>query len=127
MSQIAENIQSIRRRMEQAALDAGVDAGRVQLCAATKMNDAEAVKQAVMGGVDAVVFTAGIGENNAELREMAVEKLEFIGIKVDPVRNRKKADAMDISADDASVKTLVIATNEELMIARDTLALTNPR
>ncbi|MGM9651769.1 MAG: YggS family pyridoxal phosphate-dependent enzyme [Faecousia sp.] len=52
MSQIAENIQSIRRRMEQAALDAGVDAGRVQLCAATKMNDAEAVKQAVMGGVD---------------------------------------------------------------------------
>ncbi|NLG36866.1 MAG: acetate kinase [Clostridiales bacterium] len=82
---------------------------------------------AVMGGVDAVVFTAGIGENNAELREMAVEKLEFIGIKVDPVRNRKKADAMDISADDASVKTLVIATNEELMIARDTLALTNPR
>lgn len=52
MSQIAENIQSIRRRMEQAALDAGVDAGRVQLCAATKMNDAEAVKQAVIGGVD---------------------------------------------------------------------------
>ena len=52
MSQIAENIQSIRRRMEQAALDAGVDAGRVQLCAATKMNDAEAVRQAVIGGVD---------------------------------------------------------------------------
>ena len=79
---------------------------------------------AVMGGVDAVVFTAGIGENNAELREMVVENLGFLGIKIDPEKNRKKASAMDVSTADATVKTLVIATNEELMIARDTLALT---
>jgi acetate kinase len=80
---------------------------------------------AVMGGVDVLVFTAGIGENNPELRELSVSKLGFLGIRIDPVKNRRKADAMDISAEGASVKTLVIATNEELMIARDTLELTN--
>lgn len=77
---------------------------------------------AIMGGVDAVVFTGGIGENSANQRERIVEGLEFMGIIIDKVKNKGKLrdDVNDISAKDAKVKTLVIPTNEELVIARDT-------
>ena len=75
-----------------------------------------------MGGADAVVFTAGIGENDAKTRAAIVENLEFIGIKIDPEKNAARG-TVDISADDAAVKTLVIPTNEELMIAIDTQRL----
>ena len=77
---------------------------------------------AAMGGADAVVFTAGIGENDAKTRAAIVENLEFIGIKIDPEKNAARG-TVDISADDAAVKTLVIPTNEELMIAIDTQRL----
>ena len=76
-----------------------------------------------MGGVDAVVFTAGVGENNGEMREEVLEGAEFMGIKVDPKKNVGRGKEMDISADDSRVKVLVIPTNEELMIALDTKAL----
>ncbi|NJP41741.1 acetate kinase [Oscillospiraceae bacterium HV4-5-C5C] len=80
---------------------------------------------AAMGGVDAVVFTAGIGENTPEIREAAVEGLGFMGIKVDPAKNLScNRVGGDISAADATVKVLVIPTNEELMIARETERLT---
>ena len=78
---------------------------------------------AAMGGVDAVVFTAGIGENDADTRAQIVEGLEFMGIKIDAEKNKVRGEAMDISAADATVKTLVIPTNEELMIALDTVRL----
>ncbi len=76
-----------------------------------------------MGGVDAVVFTAGIGENNGVMREAMLEGAEFMGIKIDSEKNKLRGEEMDISAPDATVKTLVIPTNEELMIALDTKAL----
>ena len=76
-----------------------------------------------MGGVDAVAFTAGVGENNGEMREEVLEGAEFMGIKVDPKKNVGRGKEMDISADDSRVKVLVIPTNEELMIALDTKAL----
>ena len=78
---------------------------------------------AAMGGVDAVVFTAGIGENMAIVREMTCKGLEFLGIKMDPERNAIRGDEVKISTDDSRVQVWVIATNEELMIARDTLKL----
>ena len=74
---------------------------------------------AAMGGVDAVVFTAGVGENDAQTRADITQGLEFMGIKVDNEKNSTRG-TVDISADDATVKTLVIPTNEELMIAIDT-------
>ena len=75
----------------------------------------------VMNGVDVVVFTAGIGENNAIAREMILENLDYLGIKIDKVKNTKRGeDIIEISSDDSNVKVLVIATNEELAIARET-------
>ena len=79
---------------------------------------------AAMGGVDAVVFTAGIGENDGAIRAKIVENLGFMGIKVDLEKNRVRGEAVDVTADGAAVKTLVIPTNEELMIALDTQRLT---
>lgn len=76
-----------------------------------------------MGGVDAIVFTAGIGENNGEYRKLMTEGLEFMGIKIDDEKNSVRGREIDVSADDAKVKTLVIPTNEELMIALDTKEL----
>jgi acetate kinase len=78
---------------------------------------------AAMGGVDAVVFTAGVGENTKITRADVTEGLEFMGIKIDPELNDCRGVQRDISAPDAKVRTLVIPTNEELMIALDTAAL----
>ncbi len=77
---------------------------------------------AAMGGVDIIVFTAGIGENNAELRKQVIDGLEFMGAKIDPEKNKTRKEAV-ISADDSRVTVCVIPTNEEIMIARDTLDL----
>ncbi|MBQ7951388.1 MAG: acetate kinase [Clostridia bacterium] len=74
---------------------------------------------AAMGGIDALVFTAGIGENDAELREKVASKLGFMGIAINNDKNRVRG-TVDITADGAKVKTLVIPTNEELMIALET-------
>ena len=76
-----------------------------------------------MGGVDAIVFTAGVGENGAENRAAICEGLEYMGVKLCDKRNHERADEHLISADDSKVKVFVIATNEELMIARDTKAI----
>ncbi len=74
---------------------------------------------AAMGGIDAVVFTAGIGENDAGLREKVASKLGFMGIEINKDKNNTRG-TVDITADGAKVKTLVIPTNEELMIALET-------
>lgn len=73
--------------------------------------------------VDAIVFTAGVGENSIEMRESIVNGLKSLGIKIDPERNNVRGEDKLISADDSSIKIFVIPTNEELMIARDTKAL----
>lgn len=78
-----------------------------------------------MGGVDAIIFTAGIGENTPIMRDAITKNLEAFGIKVDPAKNEKaiRGAQMDISAADSKVKVLVVPTNEELMIAKETLEL----
>ncbi len=78
---------------------------------------------AAMGGVDAIVFTAGIGENTAMMRAAITDGLGFMGIKVDPELNKVRGEEKDISAADATVRTLVIPTDEEMMIALDTAKL----
>lgn len=78
---------------------------------------------AAMGGVDAVVFTAGVGENSATLRARIMEGLEFLGLKIDPEKNNVRGKEAIISTDDSPNKILLIPTNEELMIARDTARL----
>ncbi len=78
---------------------------------------------AAMGGVDAVVFTAGIGENTPSIREAATSGLEYMGIEIDHKLNDETREERDISAPGAKVRTLVIPTNEELMIAKDTARL----
>ena len=77
----------------------------------------------VMGGVDAILFTAGIGENSADLRAKICEGLEYMGIKMDVEKNKVRGQEAVVSADDSKVKIFVIPTNEELMIAMDTAAL----
>ncbi len=80
---------------------------------------------AAMGGVDAIIFTAGVGENDGATRAAAVKGLEFMGVCIDPEKNKLRGDEIDISAENAAVRTLVIPTNEELMIAMDTAAIVN--
>ena len=77
---------------------------------------------AAMGGVDIIVFTAGIGENNADLRAKVIDGLDFMGAIIDPEKNKTRKEAV-ISADNSKVTVCVIPTNEEIMIARDTLDL----
>jgi len=75
---------------------------------------------AVMGGVDGIVFTAGLGENSIANREAIMEGLEFLGAKLDSKKNNVRGKETFINTDDSKVKIMVIPTNEELMIARDT-------
>lgn len=76
-----------------------------------------------MGGVDVIVCTAGVGENDARMREMIFTGLEDLGIKLDPEKNKLRGDDRIISADDSKVTIVVIPTDEEYMIAKDTFDL----
>ena len=81
---------------------------------------------AAMGGLDCVVFTGGIGENDNGLRRGVCENMEFFGMKLDLEKNNQRSgDILDLTAEGGRVKILMVPTNEELMIARDTLALVN--
>ena len=78
---------------------------------------------AAMGGVDAIIFTAGVGENSAAQRMAIASGLEFMGVKMDADANKARGKETVISAPDSRVKVLLIPTNEELMIAMDTAAI----
>ena len=78
---------------------------------------------AAMGGVDAIIFTAGVGENGPDTRANVVSGLEFMGVKIDPEKNNTRGKEVDVATDDSKVRILVIPTNEELMIAMDTAAI----
>ena len=78
---------------------------------------------AVMNGVDTIVFTAGLGENDKVMRKTVCANLEYMGIKIDDEANGKRGEEIVISTPDSRVTVMVIPTNEELAIARETLAL----
>ena len=110
-------------------IEAAIEAGNERAKLASDMLNYQIKKYigaygAAMGGLDCVVFTGGIGENDQHLRAEVCANMEYLGIKVDLEKNKQRgADIIDISAEDSRVKVLVVCTNEELMIARDTKAL----
>ena len=78
---------------------------------------------AALGGVDCIVFTAGVGENSGSMRASICDGLEYLGVKLDPEKNKLRGEEVVISTSDSKVTVWVIPTNEELMIAQDTAAL----
>src|SRR5690606_22828260 len=79
---------------------------------------------AVMNGLDALVFTAGIGENSSVLRALVCEGMEYLGIHMDELKNQNKTEGVwEINTNDSPIKILVIPTNEELEIAQQAVAL----
>ena len=79
---------------------------------------------AALGGVDCIVFTAGVGENSSSMRASICDGLEYLGVKLDAEKNKLRGEEVIISTPDSKVTVWVIPTNEELMIAQDTAALT---
>ena len=110
-------------------VEAGIREGNERCKLAMEMYDYRIKKYigsyaAIMGGVDIVVFTAGVGEHQWDVRQGAIEDLEFMGIKLDEEKNRKNfGDEEIISTPDSRVKVVVVPTDEELLIASDTLDL----
>lgn len=78
---------------------------------------------AAMNGVDAIVFTAGLGENSGSIRRIVCDYLQFLGVHIDSYNNDQRGKAIEISAPDSRIRVFVIPTNEELVIARDTSLL----
>ena len=75
---------------------------------------------AAMGGIDVLVFTAGIGENGVSFREEVCKGLEFMGVKIDPEKNKVRGKEVIFSTPDSRVAVMVVPTDEEMVIARDT-------
>ena len=111
-------------------LEAAVAAGNPKAILAEKMYFFRIKKYigayaAALGGVDIILFTGGVGENQANCRSEVCEGLEFMGVKIDLEKNKVRGEEAIISADDSKVTVAVIPTDEELMIASDTLAILN--
>jgi acetate kinase len=79
---------------------------------------------AIMNGLDAIVFTAGIGENSIEMRQLVCNELDYLGIALDEKKNNIRPNKLaDVSSENSKVKVLIIPTNEELEIAKQSVAL----
>ncbi len=114
-------ISSDVREVEEAAAEGQPNAKLALDVACYRLKKYVGSYAAAMGGVDALVFTAGVGENSDIIRNQTCEGLEFLGIKLDAEKNANaRGKEIDISTDDATTRVLVIPTNEELVIARDT-------
>lgn len=116
-------VSSDMRDVEKAAANGNEDAQTALDMQAYGIQKYIGAYAAAMGGVDAIVFTAGIGENSPDLRANVMEGMGFLGAKLDPEKNKLRIKEHDIAADDSRVRILVIPTNEEIVIARDTLRL----
>ena len=75
---------------------------------------------AKLNGCDAIVFTAGLGENGIPIRQMICENMDFLGIKMDAEKNKVWGKEIDVATEDSKIRIFVIPTNEELVIATDT-------
>ena len=74
-----------------------------------------------MNGIDVITFTAGVGEKGPLSRRAICKQLEFLGVKIDDEKNKIRGEETEISADDSKIKVYVVPTNEELMIAKETM------
>ena len=119
LSNISSDYRDLKDKM-----DAGDKAAKRALDA-TKYRIAKYIGSyfVALGGCDAITFTAGIGENQKELRDDVCKYLECLGVKLDKTRNDVRDKATLISTDDSKIKVYMIPTNEELMIARETMRL----
>ena len=106
------------RDLERVAAAGSADAALALEVFAYEVRKTIGAYAAAMGGVDAVAFTGGIGENSARLRSACVAGLEFLGIRLDPARNEHGAGDRLVSPDGAPVAVLALATNEEVIVAR---------
>ena len=109
-------------------LEAAAETGNKRAQLALDVFDYRVIKYigayaAAMTGVDAIAFTAGIGENNIKMRKDVCSSLTYLGVKLDEEKNNVRGEERIISADDSKVQVLLVPTNEELAIARETLAL----
>ena len=109
-------------------LEAAAETGNKRAQLALDVFDYRVIKYigayaAAMHGVDAIAFTAGIGENNIKMRKDVCSSLTYLGVKLDEEKNNVRGEERIISADDSKVQVLLVPTNEELAIARETLAL----
>ena len=111
------------RDLENAAKEGNERAKAALDMFATRVKRYIAGYMAEVGACDAIVFTGGIGENSISMREDIMEGFELFGIKIDKEKNNVRGGCHVVSTDDSKVKVMVIATNEELMIARDTKSL----
>ena len=111
------------RDLENAAAEGNEKAELAQKKFAYEVRKYVGAYAAAMGGVDAVIFTAGVGENDKAIRSMVCAGLDFMGLKLDEAANDVRGKETVISAADSKVKVLLIPTNEELMIAVDTAEL----
>jgi len=111
------------RDLEKAASEGNKRAITTLNCFTYRIKKYIGAYAASMGGLDSIVFTAGIGENSSEIRAMVCNGLEFLGVKIEHQRNSSGERERIISRDDSQVKILIVPTNEELMIARDTVEL----
>ena len=111
------------RDLENAAAEGNEKAELAQKKFAYEVRKYVGAYAAAMGGVDAVIFTAGVGENDKAIRAMVCQGLDFMGLKLDGTANDVRGKETVISAADSKVKALLIPTNEELMIAIDTAEL----
>lgn len=118
---LSNGLSSDMRDIETAALEDHNDAAKIALDIYNyRIAKYVGAYAAAMNGVDAITFTAGVGENSAYTRADVCSYLEFLGLKVDPNKNNIRGKEAIISTDDSKVKVLVVPTNEELVIARDT-------
>jgi len=117
-------ISSDSRDVEAAVLEGNPDAILAAEMLAYQTKKLIGAYAAAMDGVDAIVFTAGIGENSVEYRERVLKDLTYLGVDVDFDLNRKvRGKTVELSTEKSRVKVYIIPTNEELAIARDTKAL----
>ena len=120
---LSNNLSSDFRDLDAAAVDGNVPAKIALQVFAYRVAKYVGSYVAAMNGVDNIVFTAGIGENSGPVRVDVLSYLGYLGIEVDEEANKKRGEEVMISTPDSKVKVLVVPTNEELAIARETVAL----
>lgn len=120
---ISKNLSSDFRELKDAEIKYNEKAALAREIFAYRVAKYVGSYAAAMNGVDNIVFTAGVGENDSDIRQEICEYLEFLGITIDEVRNREQGEAFRISDGTSRVNVLVVRTNEELEIARETAAV----
>ena len=120
---ISKNFSSDFRELKDAQIKYNEKAALAREIFAYKVAKYVGSYAAAMNGVDNIVFTAGVGENDSDIRQEICDYLEFLGITIDEVRNRDQGEAFRISDGTSKVNVLVVRTNEELEIAREAAAV----